>query len=345
MRFELLDKIDIVDQTTTRRIALYKGDLSAIPIEHRVDILVVSAFPNDYQPTQNSLIGALQRNGLSLGELANAKLHDLRDTCAFWISQPIAGSALRLNIGQIACFEPEVLGSPPSLVGDLFRGLFPFLDDRKNKVVAMPLLASGDQRWPADLMLSSILDAASHWLARGLGISELKIVTRGDRADDLLATMADYRIKVDSSQPNESQSTAFDIFLSFSSTDASVADSAKAALQRRSDAKRIFDYPLTIDKGRSWQEEIDRAIASCGSIIAILSPAYFASPECREELMQARLRNKRSSHPLLFPVYSGPLGERTRLVASGGELRRLPRRQLSNAREHDSRASLNRCRR
>jgi hypothetical protein len=303
LRFELLDKIDIADQTTTRRIALYKGDLSAIPVEHHVDILIVSAFPNDYQPTPNSLIGALERNGLSLGELARVKLHDLRDTCAFWISQPIVGSAVRLNIGQIACFEPEVLGSPPGLVGDLFRGLFPFLDDRKNKVVALPLLATGDQAWPAELMLRSILDAASHWLARGLGISELKIVTRGDRTDALLATMTEHRIKIGSSQPNGSQSTVFDIFLSFSNSDANAADAAKAELQRRPNAKRIFDYRLAIDKGRSWQEDIDRAITSSGSIIAILSPAYFASPECREELMQARLRNKRSSRPLLFPVY------------------------------------------
>jgi hypothetical protein len=304
LRFELLDKIDIVDHTTTRRIALYEGDLSAIPVEHHVDILVVSAFPNDYQPTPSSLIGALQRNGLSVGELASDKLHDLRDTSAFWISQPIAGPALRLNIRQIACFEPKVVGSPPpGLVGDLFRGLFPFLDDRTNKVVALPLLATGDQGWPAEVMLRSILDAASHWLARGLGISELKIVTRRDRSDALLATMAEYRVKINRSQPNKSPSTAFDVFLSFSSSDAKAADSAKAALQRRSDAKRIFDYRLAIDKGKSWQEDIDRAITSSGSIIAILSPTYFASPECREELMQARLRNKRSSYPLLFPIY------------------------------------------
>ena len=68
----------------------------------------------------------------------------------------------------------------------------------------MPLLAAGDQGWSAELMLRSILDAATHWLARGLPIRELKIVA--------------------------------------------------------------------------------------------------PSPECREELMQARLRNKRSS-ALLFPVY------------------------------------------
>ena len=55
MLFELLDKIDIVDGETTRRIGLYEGDLSDIPPQHHVDILVVSAFSNDYSPNSNKL--------------------------------------------------------------------------------------------------------------------------------------------------------------------------------------------------------------------------------------------------------------------------------------------------
>jgi len=301
--FELVDAIDISDGNTTRRIVLYEGDLSVIPPAHHVDILIVSAFPDDYVPTPTSLIGALYRKGLSVGDLATDKLHDLRETCAFWISRPIVGAAAELNVGQIACFEPRILGSPPTVVGDLFRGLFPFLDDERNQVVAMPLLASGDQGWSAELMLRSTLNAASHWLARGLPISELKIVARGARREALRATMANFRTQLAHFPPEAAPSGAYDVFLSFSSQDARAADTARAALQQREDTKRIFDFRLAIDKGKSWQDEIDRAITSCRSIVAILSPAYFASPECREELMQARLRSKRSASPLLFPVY------------------------------------------
>jgi hypothetical protein len=110
MAFRLLDKIDVCDGPTIRRIGLYEGDLAAIPPEHHVDILVVSAFPNDYLPTPTSLIGALSERGLSVGNLAADKLHDLRETSAFWISQPIVGPAARLNIRQVACFEPRGLG-------------------------------------------------------------------------------------------------------------------------------------------------------------------------------------------------------------------------------------------
>jgi hypothetical protein len=273
MTFRLLDSIDISDGSTIRRIALYEGELTAIPEEHRADILIVSAFPNDYIPTPTSLIGGLERNGLSVGRLAANKAHDLRTTCAFWISNPIAGPAARLNIGQIACFEPHVLGSPPTVVGNLFRGLFPFLDDRKNQVVAIPMLATGDQGYSKDLMLQSILDAASHWLARGLAISELKIVERDPiGAAALATTMADFKSKLLPSRLKPAESATFDIFLSFSTNDSKAVDCARAELDKKQAGKKIFDFRLQIDTGKSWQVEIDRAISSSKAIIAFLSP-------------------------------------------------------------------------
>ncbi len=304
MTFALLQKIEIRDGSTSRTIALYEGDLAHIPEEHRADILVVLAFPNDYTPSRTSLIGALNASGLSIGSLAVAKAHDLRDTCAFWLSKPIIGPAADLNVRRVACFEPRGLGSPPSVVGDLFRGLFPFLDDRNNKVVAMPLLASGDQGYSPEIMLRSILDAATHWLAKGLAISELKIVERNSaRAAALSNAMAAFKAGLSVSNLQPAKSQAFDIFLSFSTTDSEAADIARAELSKKRTPPRIFDYRLQIDKGRSWQEEIDRAISSSNAVIALLSPSYFKSPECREELMQARLRNKRSESTVLFPIY------------------------------------------
>jgi len=48
MTFKLLHSIDISDGSTIRGIGLYEGGLTAMPEEHRADILIVSAFPNDY---------------------------------------------------------------------------------------------------------------------------------------------------------------------------------------------------------------------------------------------------------------------------------------------------------
>jgi hypothetical protein len=303
MTFRLLEQIGISDGATVRRISLYHGEIAEMTSADHADILVVSAFPDDYAPTPTSLIGALEKAGISVEQLSKKKLHDLRPTTGFWISHPMEPGG-NVGIGQIACFEPQVRGSPPSVVGDLFRGLFPFLDDRKNQVVAMPVLASGDAGWPAETMLVSILEAASHWLARGLGIHELKIIVRDlEQAEALSATMSKFKAQMSVPAFRPAESISFDIFLSFSMHDASVADFVKSELHKADQAKRIFDSRSEIDRGTSWQREIDRAISSASRVVAVLSPSYFASPECQEELMQARLRNKRSSTPVLLPIY------------------------------------------
>ena len=299
-----LESIDISDGSTKRRIGVYEGDLSALPSKRHADILVVSARHNHYRPTTSSLIGALDAVGISVDSLAANKMHDLRSTCSFWISHPLAVDYPDLNIGQIACFETSRPQAPEVYVGDLFRGLFPFLDTRRRQTVAMPVLAAGQQDWPLKAMVLSMLTAASHWLARGLPIDELMIVECvPERARELARVASDYKSSLQAVETTPEEVASFDVFLSFSSQDAVAAECAKHALEARQDIKRIFDYRLTIDEGQSWQEEIDRAITSCRGIVALLSPSYFGSAECREELIQARLRNKRSKRPVLFPVY------------------------------------------
>src|SRR5262249_40543415 len=160
----------VSDGATARTIAVYHGDLTAIPPEHAVDILVVSAFPNNFVPTPTSLIGALDRVGISVAQLAADKEHDLRTTCAFWLSRLLPAASRRLNIGRMACFEWGLLRPPSAVVGDLFRGLFPLVRGDDDVVVAMPLLATGNQRYQPTVMFDAIVHAASHWMARGLSI-------------------------------------------------------------------------------------------------------------------------------------------------------------------------------
>jgi hypothetical protein len=311
MTFKLLEQIAIADGGTTRLISLYEGDLAAIPADHAVDLLIVSAFPNSYHPTPGTLIEALHRSGLSVATFARNKMHDLRGTTAFWLSQPILASAASLNIGQIACFEPGVLGSAPELVRALFRGLFPFLQEGKPNAVALPLLATGNQNFHASTMLVALLDAACHWLQRGLAIGELKIVLRPSAQTEVLAAVM-YGFKAarqSALRDAEGLTASHDVFLSYSSKDGEAAAIVAEALKQRTDVRTVFDYRLAIEKGASWQRELDRAIASCRSIVALLTPDYFASSECIEELMQGRLRNKKSPGNVLLPIYWRELGQ------------------------------------
>ena len=83
---ELLDVIEIGQ----KKIELLEGDLTEIPEERAVDLLVLSAFPDDYMPTRTSLIGALERKGLSVEALSALKEEDLRDSFACWLTEEFA---------------------------------------------------------------------------------------------------------------------------------------------------------------------------------------------------------------------------------------------------------------
>ena len=308
---ETVHAIKVFDGQTERVISLVHGDLTELGSSDAVDLLVASAFPDDYVPTPTSLIGALQRSGVSVAELARHKAVDLRHTSGFWLSHELADYSAWRGARRIAVFEPRELGSPPEAVGALFRGLFPFLSDSEDRRVAMPILSSGDQRWSPLVMMGSLLDASIQWMRRGLPISELMIFERDrSRMPALVALMETLDQGDDASRTRGASLSApppvaqyYDVFLSFSSHNANAADAFKRELAVIDPTATVFDFRLSIQKGKSYQDDIDRAIESCRKVVSILSPAYFASPECQEELNIARLRNKRAGFGLLIPLY------------------------------------------
>jgi hypothetical protein len=301
---EKIDSIEISDGATSREVSLYHGDLLELGAGPPVDLLVASAFPNDYVPSATSLIGALHHAGLDVAELARDKQIDLRAGSGFWLSREIGDDAGWRGARRLAVFEPIGLGSPPETVGALFRGLFPFLSDTRDQTVALPLLAAGDQGWSALVMMEALLDASIQWMERGLPVSELMIFERDERRIERLRRMLqEMAVAPPVRRGGLLSGPAHDVFLSFSSRNADAADRFVGDLVALRPEVRIFDYRLSIDKGRPYQNEIDRAIESCAKVVPILSPAYLASPECQEELNIARLRNKRSGWSTLIPIY------------------------------------------
>ena len=306
---QLISNIDVRDGDKVRRIGLYHGDLTEIPPEHAVDILIVSAFPDDYTPTDSSLIGALDQVGLSISTLSRNKAFDLRLTSGFWLSRPLESRYYRLNIGRVLCFEPSIIGDPPGMVGKLFRGLFPFLTDDRDAIIAMPLVAVGDQGWAASKIIPPLLEAAVKWFGRGLPVQELKIVERSPESLERLRMEFDrfagnYDEFADCSETDLSDDKRdYDLFISYSIKDQIAAEHFGRSLRAQRQETKLFDFRHSIDKVVSYQEEIDKAIENCRRIIAILSPDYFDSPECTEEMMISRLRNKRAGGGVLLPIY------------------------------------------
>lgn len=302
----------------SRKIELLQGDLTLPDPAHPFDLLVVSAFPNDYLPTPGSLIGALHRSGISVAELALHRELDLRTHFSCWLSgDPApAGGAYRPTTAaepalapppfkRLLCFEPLVRGDPPEVVGDIFRALAPILGERTDlRSVAMPIVAAGDQRWPVAAMLRPLLDAAIHWMRGGLPLDTLKIVAHGDtqvrEATEVFA-LARSAAAADTAAAQTDED--FDVFLSYAREDSALVDDLAQRLRHKAPAIRIFLDRKNINVGTAWQPEIFESLDRCRKVVALFSPDYLASKVCKEEFNIAWARSRDCDREILFPIY------------------------------------------
>lgn len=190
---KLLNTIPVKHDSNIRHIELYHGDLADISPAEAVDLLVISAFPDDYEPTPRSLIGGLWAKGLSVADLAKRKEVDLRAAFSCWLSEEIENPDFGFK--RILCFEPLVRGKPAEVVGEIFQSLMPFAHGNPPiSKVAMPLVATGEQDVPVSDILEPLIDAAFHWLGLGLPIEQLKIVERTEsKADEINVLFAELK--------------------------------------------------------------------------------------------------------------------------------------------------------
>jgi len=301
----LLDTIN-VRSGKTRRIELYQGDLTFLSEAERFDLLVVSAFPDDYVPTGGSLIGALHRKGLSVQSLAGNKEIDLRENFSCWLSKEFTPLDQGLQFRRILCFEPLVRGRPPELVGDIFRALTPIIAERPDiKSIAMPLVAAGDQGYNVAAMLVPLLEAATHWLESGLPLERIKIVTHSDaHAKKALEILSTQRSKYGQSAPTPAMTGMdFDVFISYARENVQESETMEQALRAIRPDIRIFMDRKEIDIGSAWQPEIFESLDKCHKVVALLSPDYLGSKVCKEEFNIAWIRARETDQDVIFPVY------------------------------------------
>ncbi len=179
---KLLSQITINREQNDAAIQLLQGDLTAIPPEHAADILVVSAFPNNYNPIPKTLMAALYDKGIVVGEMAKDKEIDLRAQLGCWLSKPInTEQQKQFNFKQILCFEPGAKAyEDKAVVGNIFRCINTFAFEKQNNVIALPVVASGNQKVALEKILPAIVEAAIFWLENGLPLKSIKLVLYSD---------------------------------------------------------------------------------------------------------------------------------------------------------------------
>jgi hypothetical protein len=318
---ELLDQIEVVREDGLRRIQLLHGDLSNIPPEHSVDVLVISAFPNGYAPTRSSLIGALSRRGLSVARLAEKKEWDLREDFSCWMSCHLHEAGI-FNFKRLLCFETADRGQPYELVSDIFHALSPFVfAEPRIRSVAMPVLATGNQGHDFKTMLRALLAAGQHALSEGTPLDVIKIVVNDERQLGAARRVfsreqRSLRAVREAGHPESDQTiqkservlgnsaaaetVGFDVFISYARADHLVATSLADNL--RNAGLSVFIDTSAINHGEAWLERIHDALDSCRSVIAVYSPDFVQSRPCKWEFNLACAKNLESDGTFLHPI-------------------------------------------
>jgi len=302
----LLDKIEIDFQGQKKFIELYKGDLTDLAKNEHFDLLVLSAFPNDYIPTPSSLVGALNRKGLSVAHLSTLKELDIRETYACWLSSEIDYKDYNgIEFKRVLCFEPLLKDLPPyEMIGDLFQALMIVTNQFGVKSVGMPLITTGDANYPVNAILNPLVEAAVNWMSLGIGLDRIKIVAYDSiKATQSLAIFRTLKEKYSNYSLKFSTKFDYDYFISYSHKDANKADLLLQKIKQiKPDSKIFFDKKI-LRPGHAWQIEIFEALDNCAKIITLLSHEYIASKVCKEEYNIAHFRQRESEQQILLPVY------------------------------------------
>lgn len=301
---KLLDFISIRGKES-KRAELWQGDLTSLGPEEGFDLLVVSAFPNDYIPTPTSLIGALNRKGLSVGTLAKDKEIDLRMSFSCWLSREFPPPDKGLQFRRILCFEPLSRGKPPELVGDIYRALTPILAEKPDiKTMAMPVVAAGNQGYPVSEMLEPLLEATLHWLENGLPLDCVKIITYSDpQTQEAVKVFSEIKTKYSQSAPRVLQQIDYDVFISYARENKGETEVLEQTLLQIRPGIRIFLDRKDIDIGSPWQPEIFENLDKCRKVVAMLSPEYLNSKVCKEEFNIAWIRSRETDEDIIYPIY------------------------------------------
>ena len=248
-------------------------------IDMQVDLLVCSAFKNDYIPTRTSLIGALYWNyGISVEALAAMPALNLKDL-GVWVSGPVECA----KFGRIACVEIlQHFGQ--SVTEDELRGLYDTLFfavkkcrmmGRPVRSMAMHILGTGDQGITLEKSLVPLLTECMSALRT---LEELDMVILFDRREERCSRISE---AIREKDPETGSDMAF---ISYSHKDLEIANLIANSLEENG-IKPWIDHKMI--RNADYAEDIVRGITESRAFLLLVSPYSMRSPDCLREVRNA----------------------------------------------------------
>lgn len=304
-RLRIIDTLEVNGSSKRGLIQLCVGDLTMLGAENAVDVLVVSAFRDDYYPMPGSLIGALYLKGISVEQLAEDKEVDLRQAFSCWMSREIVNPPPGIHFKRILCYEPGESVRAAELIGDIFRSLAPFIGGQfPVNTVATPLVASGHQGADPVEMLQLLVNAGVQWMLVGFPLSCLKIVcTPNKNVDELAGTFSKLKQLHSKAILKQENEFTHDVFISYAHNDSREIEWFEQSLLEHQPSLKLFVDRKSLNLGAAWQREIFESLDDCRKVVVFYSPSYLNSKVCIEEFNIALCRHRDSRETILMPIY------------------------------------------
>jgi hypothetical protein len=169
----ILNEIVLDTARGFRKITLAHGDVAKLG--EPVDLIIVSAFRDEYSPLPGTVLGSLYQTGISVADLSAQPEIDLREPLGCWISRAIEGQAFRRVMCIFSSNEGEI--DFPSRVRDCAKAVAVLeVWDSSTRRVAMPLLGTGHQGLEPRRIARAIVTAAAQVLEMTLRVDAILLV-------------------------------------------------------------------------------------------------------------------------------------------------------------------------
>ena len=250
-----------------KHLKICHGDLCKT--HETYDVVICSAFKNDYLPLPRTLIGSLlEHKNIYVGGLAENPAIDLKEQ-GCWVSREIDNS-----FKQIACVELLDYNNiydedfnASKILTSTFSTLKIMLEElaRKNKPcrsIALPVLGGGSQGFELCYIVPPLL---SQCISALKNIPQLESITfyelNAEKAEQLVS-MCTHALSSQEITPH--------VFISYSSKQQPLAYQLKELLAQNQIS--CWMAPESIPTGSSYQAEIPAALSKIPIVLLLLSP-------------------------------------------------------------------------